>query len=88
MHAPIAAQSRALFEKEYAMNKAETNRFHRLYERHLRLLKLQGKAQKTIDAYARGVRRISEHFGLGPNFARLDGGTIKKEVQMRKYGTF
>jgi hypothetical protein len=22
--------------------------------------------------------------GLGPNFARLDGGTIKKEVQVEK----
>ena len=31
---------------------------------------------------------LGEIMGLGPNFARLDGGTIKKEVQMRKYGTF
>jgi integrase/recombinase XerD len=54
-------------EKEYTMNKAKTNRFNELYERHLRLLKLQGKAQKTIDAYARAVRRISEYFGCCPD---------------------
>ena len=44
------------------MNKAETERFNKLYERHLRLLKLDGKSQKTIDGYSRGVRRISECF--------------------------
>ena len=30
------------------MNQAETNRFNKLYKRHLRLLKLQGKSKKTI----------------------------------------
>ena len=49
------------------MNEAETTRFNKLYERHLCLLKLQGKAQKTIDAYARAVRRISEYFGCCPD---------------------
>jgi len=34
------------------MNQVETNRFNELYQRHLRMLKLQGKSQKTIDAYA------------------------------------
>lgn len=38
------------------MNKKETARFNELYESHLRLLKLQGKSQKTIDAYSRAVR--------------------------------
>ena len=42
------------------MKKAETNRFNELYQSNLRCLKLQGKSQKTIDAYARAVRRISE----------------------------
>ena len=37
------------------MNKAETNRFNELYQRHLRLLKLQGMAPKTIDAYSLGL---------------------------------
>ena len=49
------------------MKKAETNRFNKLYQRHLRLLKLQGKSQKTIDAYARAVRRIREHFDCCPD---------------------
>ncbi len=49
------------------MNKAETNRFKKLYQSHLRLLKLQGKSQKTIDAYSRAVRRISEHFDCSPD---------------------
>jgi len=59
------------------MKKAETNRFNKLYQRHLRLLKLQGKSQKTIDAYARAVRRISEHFDCCPDKLTL--------VQREKY---
>jgi site-specific recombinase XerD len=49
------------------MKKAETNRFNELYQRHLRFLKLQGKSQKTIEAYARAVRRISERFDCCPD---------------------
>ncbi len=49
------------------MNKAETSRFNELYQRHLRLLKLQGKSEKTIDAYSRAVRRISEFFDCCPD---------------------
>ena len=44
------------------MNKKELKRFKQLYQRHLRLLKLQGKSQKTIDAYSRAVRRIRDYF--------------------------
>ncbi len=49
------------------MNQTEVNRFKKLYQRHLRSLKLQGKSQKTIDAYSRAVRRISEHFDCCPD---------------------
>src|SRR3989339_2086619 len=49
------------------MNSAETNRFNELYQRHLLLLKLQGKSQKTIDSYSRAVRRIREHFDCCPD---------------------
>ena len=49
------------------MNQAEANRFNELYQRHLQRLKLQGKSQKTIDAYARAVRRIGEHFDCCPD---------------------
>jgi integrase len=49
------------------MKKAEANRFDKLYQRHLRSLKLQGKSQKTIEAYSRAVRRITEHFDCCPD---------------------
>jgi len=54
------------------MKKAETNRFNELYQRHMRFLKLQGKSQKTIDAYARAVRRISEQFDCCPDKLTLE----------------
>ncbi len=44
------------------MDPSEANRFNELYQRHLRLLKLQGKSQKIIEAYSRAVRRVSDHF--------------------------
>jgi integrase len=49
------------------MKKAATNRFDKLYQRHLRLLKLQGKSQSTIDAYSRAVRRIHDYFDCCPD---------------------
>jgi len=49
------------------MKPTETNRFKKLYQRHLRLLKLQGKSQKTIDAYSRAVRRVRDHFDCCPD---------------------
>jgi len=56
----------------YTMKKAETNRFNELYQRRLRSLKLQGKSQKTIDSYARAVRRITEHFDCCPDKLTLE----------------
>jgi len=50
------------------MNKTETNRFKDLYQRHQRLLKLQGKATSTRSSYARAVRRITtNHFNCCPD---------------------
>ncbi len=54
------------------MKQTEVNRFNKLYERHLRLLKLQGKSQKTIDAYSRSVRRIKDHFDCCPDKLTLE----------------
>jgi integrase len=54
------------------MNKKELKRFNQLYQRHLRLLKLKGKARKTIDAYSRAVRRVSEHFDCCPDKLTLE----------------
>lgn len=46
---------------------SEQRRFDQLYQRHLRLLKLQGKSDSTIDVYARAVRRVTEHFDCCPD---------------------
>jgi integrase/recombinase XerD len=40
---------------------------YELYQRHLKLLKLQGKAEKTIDSYARAIRRVSNYFDCCPD---------------------
>jgi integrase/recombinase XerD len=49
------------------MKKSEVKRFDKLYQTHERSLKLQGKAQKTIDAYSRAVLRLKKHFGCCPD---------------------
>lgn len=54
------------------MEKAEAKRFNKLYQRHLRSLQLQGKSQKTIEAYSRAVRRISDHFDCCPDKLTID----------------
>ena len=54
------------------MDQSETIRFDELYQRHVRLLKLQGKSQKTIDAYSRAVRRITAYFECCPDQLTLE----------------
>jgi len=54
------------------MNQSELKRFNELYQRHLRLLKLKGKAKKTIEAYSRAVRRVSTHFDCNPDQLTLE----------------
>ena len=49
------------------MKSSEEKRFADLYERHLKLLKLQGKSKSTIDAYSRAVRRIRGHYDCCPD---------------------
>lgn len=49
------------------MKPSEVKRFAGLYERHLKLLKLQGKSKSTIDAYSRAVRRIKDRYGCCPD---------------------
>ncbi|MCP4164169.1 MAG: tyrosine-type recombinase/integrase [Deltaproteobacteria bacterium] len=49
------------------MNKTELKRFKKLYEQHRRLLKLQGKSKKTVEAYSRAIRRVSKHFDCCPD---------------------
>jgi len=49
------------------MDPKETKRFDKLYQRHLQMLKLQGKSAKTRDAYARAIRRLRDHFDCCPD---------------------
>ena len=54
------------------MDASEQSRFDTLYQRHLRMLKLQGKSDKTIDVYARAVRRVAKHFDCCPDLLTPD----------------
>ena len=42
-------------------------RFDALYSRHLTELKLQGKAQRTIDGYSYAIRRLRDYLGRCPD---------------------
>lgn len=44
------------------MNNEQQSCFDKDYKRHVKLLKLQGKAPKTIQSYSHAVRRVSQHF--------------------------
>ncbi len=48
------------------MNKLDEIKFNKNYQQLLQALKLQGKAEKTIDAYSRAVRRVVQHFDCLP----------------------
>ena len=48
------------------MKKTEQDRINELYLRHVKLLKLQGKSDKTIEAYSRAVRRATDYFNCSP----------------------
>lgn len=48
------------------MIKKENIHCHEKYLRHVKLLKLQGKSQKTINAYSHAIRRVSKHFDCCP----------------------
>ena len=49
------------------MNKTQQHQFNSLYQQHVNALHRQGKADSTIDAYSRAVRRITEFFDLCPD---------------------
>ncbi len=49
------------------MKKAQQKKFDSLYQKHLNALRRQGKAERTIDSYARAVRRISAFFDICPD---------------------
>jgi integrase/recombinase XerD len=49
------------------MNKSQQIRYSSLCDKHVSALKRQGKADKTIDVYARAVRRVAERFDCCPD---------------------
>ena len=49
------------------MKPSEQARFDSLYQQHLNVLRLQGKANVTIDAYSRAVRRVATFFDCSPD---------------------
>lgn len=48
------------------------SRFDRLYDEHLRTLKRHGKADKTIEAYGRAVRRLADFVDDCPDALSVD----------------
>jgi hypothetical protein len=54
------------------MNKAQQKRFDSLYRKHLSALRRQGKAEATIEAYSRAVRRIGEFYDCPPDSLTQD----------------
>lgn len=48
------------------MTKNEKIHFDKHYQQLLKCLKLQGKADKTIESYSRAIRRVVEHFDCLP----------------------
>ena len=57
------------------MKKAQQTKFDSLYQKHVNALKRQGKSAKTIEAYARAVRRIATYFDRCPD--RLSADDLK-----------
>lgn len=49
------------------MNKSQQVKFESLYRKHVSALKRQGKAEKTVDVYARAVRRVAEFLDCCPD---------------------
>ena len=48
------------------MNANDKKTFEKNYQQLLKCLKLQGKADKTIDAYSRAMRRVKDYFNCLP----------------------
>ena len=63
------------------MKRNEEIRFDKLYKRHLRALKLQGLSDKTIDVYARAVRRVAQYYDCCPD--RLTTRAYAAELRTR-----
>jgi integrase len=71
------------------MESKEQIRFDTLYRRHLRALKLQGLSDKTIDVYARALRRIAQHYDCCPDRLTTEQleAHFSKLVESHSWGT-
>lgn len=58
------------------MNKTQQSRYESLYQQHVNALRRQGKSKNTVDAYARALRRVTEHFDRCPD--RLTVADLKE----------
>jgi len=54
------------------MNKAQQTHYDSLYQQHVNALARQGKSDKTIESYARAVRRIANYFDRCPDQLSLE----------------
>jgi len=54
------------------MNNAQQTKFDLLYKKHVNALKRQGKSGKTVETYARAVRRIAAYFDRCPDKLKVD----------------
>jgi site-specific recombinase XerD len=54
------------------MNKSQQIKYESLYRKHVNALKRQGKADSTIDVYARAVRRVAEYWDCCPDKLTVD----------------
>ena len=57
------------------MSPSDQARFDSLYQQHVNVLKLQGKAPNTVDAYSRAVRRVAAFFDRCPD--QLDQNDLR-----------
>lgn len=71
------------------MTKAQQKHFNSLYRKHVSALRRQGKADTTIDAYSRALRRITEFFDCPPDTLTLDHleGYFESLVRTRSWST-
>lgn len=54
------------------MNIDQQTHFSTLYQKYLNELKLQGKADRTIESYSRGLRQLSEFFDYCPDHLTIE----------------
>ncbi len=71
------------------MNDNEQNHSHQLYEQHLNALTLQGKSsEKTIEMYARSLRKLVTKFDIPPDRITTEGCNSRSDQNCLNCTTF